>query len=182
MVYFSDGSFGYGAGTSFAAPLMAALATDIDVGCTTAVGFLNPLLYGLYREGTYGTAFTDITRGDNDLTGANGGNYPALPGYDAATGIGSPLATGLSCPEITSVSPGASGDVTVTGLGLEKASITVGGRKAHVVSASATQAIVALSSGHGTRTFKATSEVGAGNETSSFSVGAATMSAVDRGD
>jgi subtilase family serine protease len=182
MVDFSDGSFGYSPGTSFAAPLMAALATDIDVGCTAPIGFLNPLLYALYREGTYGTAFTDITRGNNDLTGANGGNYAALPGYDAATGIGSPLATGLSCPEIASVSPGASGDVTIVGLGLEKALITIGGRKAHVVSATATQATVVVPSGTGERTFKATSEVGAGNETSAFSIGAGTTSAIDPGD
>jgi subtilase family serine protease len=182
MVDFSNGSFGFSPGTSFAAPLMAALATDIDVGCTASVGFLNPMLYALYREGTYGTAFTDITQGNNDLTGANGGNYRALPGYDAATGIGSPLATGLSCPEITSVSPGASGNVTLVGLGLEKASITIGGHKARVTSATATHATVVLPSGRGQRTFKATSEVGAGNETSTFRIGAGTTSAIDPGN
>jgi len=90
MVYFSNGSWGYGPGTSFAAPLLAGLAADLDVGCTSSVGFLNPSLYALYGEGAYGTAFTDITKGNNDLTGTNEGNYQALPGYDAATGIGSP--------------------------------------------------------------------------------------------
>jgi subtilase family serine protease len=173
MVYFSDGRFGFGPGTSFAAPLMAALATDIDVGCTAPVGFLNPMLYALYRQGTYGTAFTDITQGDIDLTGTTGRDYPALPGYDAATGIGTPLATGLSCPQITSVTPGVGGEVTVTGLGLEKASIAIGGRVAQVVSANATHATVVAPAGHGKRAVTATSEVGAGNETSTLTLSAA---------
>jgi subtilase family serine protease len=177
MVYFSDGRFGFGPGTSFAAPLMAALATDIDVGCTASVGFLNPMLYALYREGTYGTAFTDITKGNIDLTGTTGGDYPALPGYDAATGIGTPLASGLSCPQITSVTPAASGDVTVTGLGLEKASIAIGGRVAQVVSANATHATVVVPAGQGKRTVTATSEVGAGNQTSTLTLGATTAGA-----
>jgi subtilase family serine protease len=169
MVYFSNGTWGFGAGTSFAAPLMAALVADIDVGCTAPIGFLNPALYALYRDGAYGTAFTDITVGNNDLTGLNHGSYPALPGYDGATGIGTPLATGLSCPEITSASPGANGDdVTLTGLGLERASIRVGGRKAHVLSADATHATVALPSGKGKLRIEATSVMGAGNETATF--------------
>jgi hypothetical protein len=156
---------------------MAALATDIDVGCTASVGFLNPMLYALYREGTYGTAFTDITKGNIDLTGTTGGDYPALPGYDAATGIGTPLASGLSCPQITSVTPAASGDVTVTGLGLEKASIAIGGRVAQVVSANATHATVVVPAGQGKRTVTATSEVGAGNQTSTLTLGATTAGA-----
>jgi subtilase family serine protease len=170
MVYLSNGSWGYGPGTSFAAPLLAALAADIDVGCTSAVGLLNPSLYALYGEGAYGTAFTDITEGNNDLTGGNGGNYQAQSGYDAATGIGTPLATGLSCPEITSVAAGSNGsDLTVSGLGLEKASISIGGHPAHVLSANATQATIAVPSGSGKLKITAVSPMGTGTETSVFS-------------
>jgi subtilase family serine protease len=56
-----------------------------------------------------------------------GSFYPATSGYDVATGLGSPIAPGLSCPEVTSVTPGNSGaQVTVSGLGLEHATISFG--------------------------------------------------------
>jgi subtilase family serine protease len=169
MVYISNGTWGFGPGTSFGAPLIASLVTDTDVGCTTSSGLFNPALYALYREGAYGTAFVDITAGNNDLAGSNGGNYPALRGYDAATGIGTPLAAGLSCPEVMSVGSGVKGaDVTITGLGLEKASFFFGGRAARVVSANATQAVVVVPSGSGSVKVRATSVLGNGTESSRF--------------
>ena len=36
-------------------------------------------------------AFNDVTFGDNNPTGT--GAYPATPGYDMATGLGTPIAT-----------------------------------------------------------------------------------------
>ena len=42
----------------------------------------------------YKAAFNDITVSDNDVLGAAGGLYPATPGYDMATGLGSPRLTG----------------------------------------------------------------------------------------
>ena len=70
---------------------------------------MTPLLYDLYDAGSYGSAFDDITSGNNDLTGSNGGAFPATSGYDAATGIGSPLAAGLTCSSVSSVSAGYTG-------------------------------------------------------------------------
>jgi subtilase family serine protease len=169
MVYISNSTWGYGPGTSFAAPLIAGLVADRNVGCTALTGLFNPALYALYREGAYGTAFVDITAGNNDLAGSNGGNYPALLGYDAATGIGTPLAPGLSCPEVISVGSGVrGGDVTITGLGLEKASFFFGGRAAKVVSADATRAIVVVPPGGGSVKVHATSVLGNGSESSRF--------------
>ena len=76
-------------GTSFAAPFMGGLVADADSGCGR-IGVMTPLLYDLYDAGSYGSAFDDITSGNNDLTGSNGGAFPATSGYDAATGIGGP--------------------------------------------------------------------------------------------
>ncbi|HEY3943058.1 MAG TPA: IPT/TIG domain-containing protein, partial [Acidimicrobiales bacterium] len=169
MVVYANGAWGAGRGTSFAAPFMAGLVVDRNDGCTTPTGVWTPALYALYAEGAYGTAFTDITSGNTDMTGSNGGAYPTTSGYDAATGIGSPLAQGLSCPEVTAVSAGYSGaQVTVAGLGLEHATISFGATVAQVVSATATSATVVVPSGSGTVTVRATSVLGAGTQSSTF--------------
>ena len=78
---------------------MGGLVADADSGCGR-IGVMTPLLYDLYDAGSYGSAFDDITTGNNDLTGSNGGAYPATSGYDAATGIGSPFAAGLTCSSV----------------------------------------------------------------------------------
>jgi len=57
-------------------------------------GFLNPLLYWVAATST--TSFNDITVGNNDYTGTNGGLYPATAAYDMASGLGSPIAKGLA--------------------------------------------------------------------------------------
>jgi hypothetical protein len=54
---------------------------------------LTPRLYQLYTNGSYSSAFHDITVGDNSWAGIPG--YAATPGWDAATGLGTPDATGL---------------------------------------------------------------------------------------
>lgn len=84
-------------GTSASAPLWGALVGLADASRTCAgvpVGFADP---GLYRAAgaDEATAFHDVTSGDNDFTGSNGGRFPALPGYDMATGLGSPDAAVL---------------------------------------------------------------------------------------
>ncbi len=169
MVLYANGNWTAAEGTSLAAPLMAGLVADINDGCTTLTGVWTPALYSLYADGSYGTAFNDITSGNTDMTGSNGGDYPATSGYNAATGIGSPIAGGLSCPEITSAAEGYSGeDVTISGLGLEHATISFGGTAAQVLSATATQATVVVPSGSGTVTVNATSVLGSGTQTSSF--------------
>jgi subtilase family serine protease len=46
------------------------------------IGFVNPMLYQLAQSGSYTSDFHDITMGNN-------GYYPAEPGFDDATGLGS---------------------------------------------------------------------------------------------
>jgi hypothetical protein len=74
-------------GTSDAAPLWAAFTALADESCGADVGFLNPRLYQL---GDKSGDFHDITSGTNDATGAHPGTYTAGPGYDNASGLGSP--------------------------------------------------------------------------------------------
>jgi len=74
-------------GTSAAAPLWAGFIADVNSGKAfqhqPPVGFANPSLYSIARDSAkYANDFHDITTGDN-------GYYPAVPGYDDASGLGS---------------------------------------------------------------------------------------------
>ncbi len=152
MVIYANGGWTAVGGTSASSPLMSGLVADADSGCGR-VGVLTPLLYALYSEGSYGGAFTDVTSGNTDLTGSNGGAYPATTGYDAATGIGTPIAAGLTCTSVSAVSSGyEGGSATVSGLGLEHATIDFGSAQATIVSANATSAEVIVPAGSGTVT------------------------------
>jgi subtilase family serine protease len=71
-------------GTSVAAPLVAALVAVATQACDVPrLGFVNPSLYAMASTG-----FVDVTTGSNDLYGVGG--YSAGPGYDEASGLGSP--------------------------------------------------------------------------------------------
>jgi hypothetical protein len=169
MVYFANGTWSTGIGTSFASPLIAGLVADRDQGCAQSTGLFSEDLDELNSEGAYGTAFTDITTGDTDFTGSNAGAYAAATGADLASGVGTPIADGLTCPEVTGVGSGAIGQtVTVTGLGLEHATFNFGGTAAQVESASATTATVVVPSGAGTVSVRASSVLGSGTQTSTF--------------
>jgi kumamolisin len=68
-------------GTSAVAPLWAGLIALINESVGKPVGFINPLLYQ-----------NASTAGDfNDVTSGNNGAYSAGPGWDACTGLGSPI-------------------------------------------------------------------------------------------
>ena len=167
-----------GGGTSAAAPLMAALVADAVSGCTERIGDWAPALYQLSEQGIGGTGITDITAGNNDATRSHGGQYPAGPGYDLASGWGTPLAPGLACPEVDSVTPAvapAGSAVTVTGLGLERAAIYVGDVRARVISATATSATVAVPAGAGTQVVSAVDPMGTGTATSRFTYPSGTI-------
>jgi kumamolisin len=69
-------------GTSAVAPLWAALIALIQQQIGRSVAPLLPALYGAP------TAFDDITQGNN-------GAYSAGPGWNACTGLGSPIGTAL---------------------------------------------------------------------------------------
>jgi kumamolisin len=70
-------------GTSAVAPLWAALFALINQQRGSSVGFVNPTLYA------NPSAFHDITSGNN-------GAYSAGPGWDACTGLGSPIGTAIA--------------------------------------------------------------------------------------
>jgi kumamolisin len=70
-------------GTSAVAPLWAGLIALLNQSIGKPVGFINPLLY---QDG--GRA-----RDLNDITSGNNGAYSAGPGWDACSGLGSPIGT-----------------------------------------------------------------------------------------
>jgi len=80
------GWFGIG-GTSLSSPLWSAIIADRDSFQGHRSGNVNPLLYFLFN--------IDPRRYFHDITGAgqtttNNGLFPVTPGYDEATGIGTP--------------------------------------------------------------------------------------------
>ena len=89
-MYFSGAWNGNYGGTSAAAPLWAALLalTNASATCLAPIGFANPVLYRAAAS-SYATDFNDITVGNNDLTSR--GKFAAGPGYDMASGLGSPI-------------------------------------------------------------------------------------------
>jgi kumamolisin len=90
-----DGEHRPQGGTSAAAPLWAGLIALINQKLNGRVGFVNPQLYAI--EPGAG-AFNDITDGDNRVSFKTFNNvgYDAKPGWDAASGLGSPNGTVLS--------------------------------------------------------------------------------------
>lgn len=103
VIYFTGGKtpgWQVVGGTSGAAPLWAALSALVDASPYCAsYGSGNPgaTPQGLYQIASsstyYGLAFSDITQGDNDFTGTNGGLYPATAGYNMDGGLGAPIAS-----------------------------------------------------------------------------------------
>ena len=79
-------------GTSASAPLWACLLTRMNASLGVRVGNFNALLYAKY--GPAGV-LRDITVGNNDTRGLLSGNFPARPGWDAATGWGVPVGSKL---------------------------------------------------------------------------------------
>jgi subtilase family serine protease len=84
-------------GTSGAAPVWAALLAlaDSAPGCADSpLGFASPPLYRA-ANAAYAADFHDVVSGSNDFTHTNGGQFLAGPGYDLASGLGTPNATAL---------------------------------------------------------------------------------------
>ena len=174
-------------GTSSSSPIWAALIADINAsaGCasqlvngTADAGFISPLLYAIAGNATaYKASFNDITFGNNDDYGFdNGAAFAAGPGYDMASGLGSPrltdaggtdglafyvcnFASELSPPTVTGLAPSfgpvaAGTSVVITGTAFESgstpevASVEVGGATAtSFVVNSATQVTAIFPSG-----------------------------------
>jgi len=81
-------------GTSAVAPLWAGLIAVANQQNGQPAGFIQPAIYAAKNR----TAF-------RDTTGGNNGGFQAGPGWDACTGLGSPIAPRL----IAAIKPGASG-------------------------------------------------------------------------
>ncbi len=99
-------------GTSGAAPTWAAFAALANASGSchgVPIGFANPALYSAAAT-AYSSDFNDVTTGNNDMTGTNGGRFPAGAGYDMATGLGTPngaaLASSLCSDSIGIQNPG----------------------------------------------------------------------------
>jgi kumamolisin len=71
-------------GTSAVAPLWAGLVALLNEKLQSSIGYINPALYGANES----NCFRDITSGNN-------GSYSAGQGWDAATGLGSPIGVSL---------------------------------------------------------------------------------------
>jgi kumamolisin len=87
-----DGQNSVIGGTSAVAPLWAGLVAVANQQLGTQVGFLQPAIYAAKAA----AAFNDVTEGNN-------GAFSAGPGWDACTGLGSPIASAL----ITLLAPAA---------------------------------------------------------------------------
>ena len=79
-----DGSTGVVGGTSAVAPLWAGLIAVINQQTGTTAGFINPTIYAAKAASSF-----------NDITSGNNGVFSAGPGWDACTGLGSPIGTAL---------------------------------------------------------------------------------------
>jgi kumamolisin len=85
-------------GTSAVAPLWAGLIAVANAQNGTSAGFIQPAIYAAKGK----AAFNDITSGTNYSGSPTG--FSAGPGWDACTGLGSPIGTKL----ITVVNPSGS--------------------------------------------------------------------------
>jgi kumamolisin len=83
-------------GTSAVAPLWAGLIAVANQQNGTSAGFIQPAIYAARSK----SAFRDVTGGDN-------GSFKAGTGWDACTGLGTPIAPRV----IGAIKPGASGAV-----------------------------------------------------------------------
>jgi len=79
-------------GTSLSSPLWSAIAANHVGFWGHRIGNANPLLYLAFNV-AYSTYFNDIT--GRWQTIHNNGFFPAVPGYDFATGIGTPIMNAL---------------------------------------------------------------------------------------
>ena len=97
-VIYNNGSSAIFGGTSCAAPLWAGFTALVNQQAAatggSAVGFLNPALYGIAAGPNYANCFHDVTTGNNAGTNTPG-LYNATNGFDLATGLGTPAGTNL---------------------------------------------------------------------------------------
>ena len=103
-----DGSTSVIGGTSAVAPLWAGLVAVANQQLGTQAGFIQPAIYAAKAA----SAFNDITQGNN-------GAFSAGPGWDACTGLGSPMA-GKLIPLLATTSTSAKGSSKPTSKAVKK--------------------------------------------------------------
>ncbi len=90
--FFPDPSYNglqpFGSGTSAAVPPWAGIVADANQLAGRPLGFLNPTFYVIGAVGAQSEFFHDITVGNNAYNGLPG--YQATPGWDLASGYGTP--------------------------------------------------------------------------------------------
>ncbi len=153
-------------GTSVAAPMWAAAATLTNQHLLAAgyprFGFANPTIYRLFNSNP--SVFHDITTGHNcfdpSCDGATDARYPATPGYDLATGVGTFDAFAFSdavlnnLPHITGTNPttgpvAGGTTVTFTGANFQGATtVSIGGVPATTVQVPDSKTITAVAPPH----------------------------------
>ena len=82
-------------GTSASAPAWAGIMAIANQMAGHPLGFINPGLYKLAASKTYQQDFHDIVKGNNTNVAAKVQGYPAIPGWDPVTGLGTPNAEKL---------------------------------------------------------------------------------------
>ena len=132
-IYFGGKWVVYG-GTSCAAPLWSGFTALVNQQRATlgkaTIGFMNPTLYTLGKGANGATDFHDIADGSTNLL------YPAVTGYDCATGWGTINGTAL----LADLSGGStttytiSGTVTSNSTGLAGVTLSAGGKTATTAS------------------------------------------------
>jgi len=95
-------------GTSAVAPLWAGLIAVANQQNSVPAGLIQPAIYAAKGKG----AFRDITAGNN-------GSFPAAAGWDACTGLGSPIAPKL----VSAIKPASSGPNAKAAASKKKAAV-----------------------------------------------------------
>lgn len=94
-----QGAFTIFGGTSAGSPQWAGITAIADQYHGHRLGFLNPIVYGLYNSNAYASTFHDITFGNNAFFFINGSlsipGYSTRTGWDAVDGVGSPIVSNL---------------------------------------------------------------------------------------
>jgi len=156
-------------GTSFAAPMWAGYLALANQQAATngdsAPGFINPTIYPLGLGSGYGAAFHDITSGSN--------GFPAVTGYDLASGWGSPNGAGLIAALVGTT---ATSDFTISASPI-KITVAQGGTGTSTITTAAdgsfNSAIALSATGAGSAqkvSFNPTSIGAPGSGTSTFTV------------
>jgi subtilase family serine protease len=97
MAIYFNGAWEQIGGTSAATPTWAGIIAVADQMAGHPLGFLNPALYKIATSGKAAQDFRDITSGDNSFSQGSVSvqGYTAATGWDAITGIGTPLGNKL---------------------------------------------------------------------------------------